>query len=99
MSMIVFLSRTFAVILRGQSEVNWSTCVDFLMFQRSEKPQNLKFNRPSSISQLLQCEHLFVISDLDDPVFKLVCLVDERLQDVVELLHVFGSVSFTDVAD
>ena len=49
--------------------------------------------------QLLDCEHLFLISELAEPVVKLVCFVDERRMDVVELLHVFGSISFTDVAD
>ena len=32
-------------------------------------------------------------------MFNFVCLVDECPQDVIELIHVFGSISFTDVAD
>ena len=32
--------------------------------------------------QLLDCEDLFLISDLAEPVLKLVCLVDERPQDI-----------------
>ena len=47
----------------------------------------------------LDCEHLFLISDLAEPVLELVFLVDECPQDIVELLHVFGLFSFNDVAD
>ena len=43
-------------------------------------------------------EHLFIVSDLADPLVKLAGLVDDRPQDVVGLLRVFGSISFTDVA-
>ena len=49
--------------------------------------------------QFLDCEHLFLISDLAESVLKIVRLVDERRREVVELLHVFVSVSFRDVAD
>ena len=45
--------------------------------------------------QLPDCVHLFL-----EPVLKLVCLVDERRQDVVKkLLHDCGFMSFTHVAD
>ena len=40
-----------------------------------------------------------LISDLAESVLKLVCLVGERPQDVVDLLRVVGSISFTDVAE
>ena len=49
--------------------------------------------------QILDCEQLFTISDLADPVLKFVRLLDEDHQNIMELLHVFGSNSFKDVAD
>ena len=49
--------------------------------------------------QFLDCEHLFLISDYAESVLEFVRLVDERPQDVVKLLRVFGSASFRDVAD
>ena len=49
--------------------------------------------------KFLDCEHLVLISDLAESVLDFVRLVDERPQDVVELLRVFGSISFTAVAD
>ena len=58
-------------------------------------PRNLKINRLRH--QFLDCEHLFLISGCAESVLKFVRLIDERLQDVVELLHDFGS--FRDVTD
>ena len=56
-------------------------------------PRTLQFHRLSGIN------FLTAISDLAESGLEVVHLVDERLQDVVELLHVSGSVSFRDVAD
>ena len=47
----------------------------------------------------LDCEHLCLTSDLADSVLKFVRLVAERPQDVLQLLHVFGSISFSDFAE
>ena len=58
--------------------------------QVSVVPRSLKFN--SLKHQLLDCEDLL-------PNLFSVCLLDERPLDVVEMLRVFGSISFSDVAD
>ena len=60
-------------------------------YAESEVQQTLKHH-------LLCCEHLVLIFDLAEPVLICVRLVDERPLGVVELFHVFGSFSFTDVA-
>ena len=39
------------------------------------------------------------MSVLAEHVLKCVCLFNERCQEVIDLLHVFGSISFTDVAE
>ena len=38
--------------------------------------------------QLLDCEHLFLISDCAEPVLEFVCVIDECPQDVIELFHI-----------
>ena len=61
-------------------------------------PRNLKFNRLTSINFFIAG----ILSSsliMPESFLELVRLVDERLQDFVELLHVFGSVSFRGVAD
>ena len=40
--------------------------------------------------QFLDCAHLFLISDCAESVLSIARLIDERPQDVVELLHIFG---------
>ena len=60
-------------------------------------PRSLKSNKLSGISFLTAS--VLCSSLIAEPVLELVRLGDERPQDVVELLHVFGSISFTDVAD
>ena len=47
--------------------------------------------------QLLDCEHRCLIPDLAAPVLEPARL--GRPPDIVELIHVFGSISFTDAAD
>ena len=49
-------------------------------------PRNLKFNRLSGINFLI-ASNLFIISDLVEFVLEMVCLVDERLQDVIDVLE------------
>ena len=58
--------------------------------------RNLWFNRLSSIN--FSIASIFS-SDYAESCLKLVRLLDERAQVVVELLHVFGSVLLRDVAD
>ena len=61
-------------------------------------PRNQKFNRLSSISLLTAS---IFSSSLFMPILfsNFVRFVDKRPQDVIELLHVFGSVSLRDVTD
>ena len=99
-----FFAQTFAVIIRGHSGFHWRTRVDLLLSgcrdsgYRVDKvvPRNLKFNKHSSNS--IMTVRLFS-SSLILPNLNIACLVGERPQDIVALLHVFGSISFTDVAD
>ena len=44
--------------------------------------------------QLLDCKRIFLISDCAESVLELACVIDDRSQDVVELLHVLCSDSF-----
>ena len=45
------------------------------------------------------CQSLFFVSDCPKPSFVLVRLVDEDLEEVIELLHIFCTIEFADVAD
>ena len=49
-------------------------------------PPNLKFNRLSGINFFI-ASNLFLISDFVELVLELVCLVDERPQDVIDVLE------------
>ena len=49
--------------------------------------------------QPFHCQSLLVVSDFPKPSFVLVRLVDEVPEDVIELLHVFCTMTFADVAD
>ena len=87
---------------------NRSTCLKNVdvVFQRNEEfaVRHRRSSEPAIQQQafwhqFLDCEHLVLVSDLAESVLEFVRLVDERPQDVVELLRVFGSISFTAVAD
>ena len=49
--------------------------------------------------QLFHSKSLFFVSDFPKPWFVLVRLVDEVLEDVIKLLHVFYTITFADVTD
>ena len=53
----------------------------------------------NSQESIFHCQNLPFISNFPKPSFVLVRLVDEVPEDVIELLHIFCTITVADVAD
>ena len=102
-SLVPFFSQAFNITFRRHSiralvSILLCLCRDCCNLVDHCSPKQ-RHRRSTESEVQLHCEHIFLISDCAESVLECVRLIDERLQYVVELLHVFGSVSFRDVPD
>ena len=71
------------------------TTLLMMMFSSATTSSSESVVQQTPTHQLPDCEHIFLISDRAESVLELVCVIDERPQDVVEMLHVLCSLSLS----